>query len=101
MTTIHLAQELGTHLSSRTTGATLRRRIESAVALGQTVTVDWTGVDTVADSFADEAFAVLVEAHGPDWFKRGVHMHALDGVLRDTVLGTVLERRRRHMLRAG
>ncbi|HSN97948.1 MAG TPA: STAS-like domain-containing protein [Candidatus Nanopelagicales bacterium] len=95
-----MAAELGTHLSSRTLGASLRARIESLVDAGQVVTVDFAGVDTISESFADEVFAVLIEKRGSAWFRQGVAMQGLGGALRDTVLGAILERRARVAARA-
>lgn len=43
----------------------LREQIESAIALGAEVAIDFTGVD-VTQSFVDELVGVLVARRGPD-----------------------------------
>lgn len=101
MITIKIAEELGTHLSSRSLATRLRARIESAVDAGQVVVLDFAGVDTLSESFADEVFAVLDATRGAEWFRRGVRVHGLAGGPRDTVLGAILERRTRTAARAG
>lgn len=101
MITIKVAEELGTHLSSRSLGAKLRSRIESAVDAGQIVTIDFAGVDTLSESFADEVFAVLDATRGAEWFRKGVRIQGLAGGPRDTVLNAILERRTRSAARVG
>lgn len=53
------AEELGPVLSGRFLAEELRVRIEAAVAAGMNVVVDFSGVEVIAPSFADELFAKL------------------------------------------
>jgi hypothetical protein len=70
---IRIANEFGTDLSSRTRARHLRRRIAAAIDSGcAPVTVDLAGVRTLSNSFADEAFAVLVHDRSERWFDSNV-----------------------------
>jgi hypothetical protein len=95
MKTIHLEAEFGAYLSSRTTAARLRTQIESLADAGQVAFIDMTNVESMSESFADEAFAVLVAARGAEWFKRGVRLESMRPSIRDNILNAVLERRAR------
>ena len=95
MTRIDLETEFGAYLSSRSTAARLRSQIESVVDSGQIVFIDMTNVDSMSESFADEAFAVLVAARGAEWFRNGIRLEGIKSSIRDTIASTVLERRAR------
>lgn len=54
---IRLADEFGPALTGRTVGIQLRERIERAAERGETIVVDFDGVEALSPSFADEIFA--------------------------------------------
>lgn len=55
------ADELGNALVGRTHGELVRERIEQALESGETVVVDFDGVEFMSPSFADEVFGKLPE----------------------------------------
>lgn len=84
--TIHVATELGTYLSSRRSAGALRQRIEAG---NVPVLIDFSGVQSLSDSFADEFFAVLVQNHGHQWFVANVSVKGLADENRHTVLRAI------------
>jgi hypothetical protein len=54
----------GPDLAARGAGANLRREIERAVVAGEQVVVDLKEVQSISDSFADEAFGILALEFG-------------------------------------
>lgn len=84
--TIHVATELGTFLSSRRSAGALRQRVEAA---NLPVVIDFSDVQSLSDSFADEFFAVLVQNRGHDWFAENVSVKELTGENRHTVLRAI------------
>lgn len=80
-----VANEFGTDLSSRRSGQNLRY----AVTCDAPCVVDFNGVMSISDSFADEFFAVLVEDHGTEWFAANVKVSGLTAELREVVLRAV------------
>ncbi len=90
---VRIATEFGTDLSSRQCAAELRVGITAQTAAGiSPVTLDFEGVRTLSDSFADDAIAVLVADHGADWFKQNVRLVNLSPSVRLSVLEAVHER---------
>lgn len=59
----------GTHLSSRGRATQLRSRIVEA---GERITLDFLGVVSLSDSFADELFGVLALEHDLEWIRDNV-----------------------------
>lgn len=59
MIMIRAAEELGQVLSGRFQAEELRQRIETAVAAGGSVVIDFEGVEAMSPSFADELFAKM------------------------------------------
>ncbi len=91
--TVEIAKTFGTDLSSRQRAAVLRLDIASQTAAGITpVTLDFAGVRTVSESFADGAIAVLVAERGEEWFRQNVRLINLSPFVRLSVLEAVDER---------
>jgi hypothetical protein len=91
--TVEIAKTFGTDLSSRQRAAALRLDITSQTAAGITpVTLDFAGVRTVSESFADGAIAVLVAERGEEWFRQNVRLVNLSPFVRLSVLEAVDER---------
>jgi STAS-like domain of unknown function (DUF4325) len=95
MKSINLEAEFGQYLSSRPTGARLRMQIESSVKAGQVVSIDLTNVESMSESFADEALALLVVEFGSEWFKKSIRLEGAKPHVRDSILNAILERRMR------
>lgn len=53
-------KNIGKHLGTRHSGASVREKIIDALNSGDTVVFDFKEVETVANSFADECFAKLL-----------------------------------------
>lgn len=91
--TVEIAKTFGTDLSSRQRAAALRLDIASQTAAGiSPVTLDFAGVRTVSESFADGAIAVLVAERGEEWFRQNVRLINLSPFVRLSVLEAVDER---------
>ncbi len=91
--TVEIAKAFGTDLSSRQRAAALRLDIAAQTAAGVTpVTLDFAGVRTVSESFADGAIAVLVAERGEEWFRQNVRLINLTSCVRLSVLEAVDER---------
>lgn len=85
--------DLGSDLSSRTAGASVREALVTHFQQGsQLLTVDCTGVRTLCESFADEVFGVLVAEHGKAWFRQHVAVTGLTDSTRASILRAVDER---------
>ncbi len=91
MTTIRIADECGSDLSSRHVASALRKRVVALSADGR-VTLNFEGVRTLSDSFADELCAVLVQERGKEWFKKNVCITNISVVIRQTILEAVQHR---------
>lgn len=82
--------DLGTDLSNRQGAASLRARIISATAeSAEAVALDFTGVRTISDSFADELFGVLAIELGPEWIRSHLSITNLSPDIRQTILEAV------------
>jgi hypothetical protein len=55
---------IGTHLGTRFAGASVREKIISSFSDTDKFVFDFTGVETVSGSFADECFAKLIFSFG-------------------------------------
>ncbi len=92
-TTIRIAEEVGTDVSSRRVAARVRKDVVSAVSAGMgPVVVDFSGVRSISNSFADELLAILVARHGRQWFRDHVKVVGLDAYDRDAILRTIAGR---------
>lgn len=89
---ITIAKEIGSDLSSRSRATALRSRLLEDVKAGSNVILDFEGVRTVSDSFADELFGVTVAALGEDWFRTHLEIKNLAGNLRPAILGAISDR---------
>lgn len=89
MTTISIVQRFGTDVSSRVSAARLREEI---LRSDLPATIDFSRVETVSDSFADELIAVLVERQGKEWFREHIRIVGLAPIDRASVLEVVRRR---------
>lgn len=88
-----LAHEFGTDLSSRQRAAQLREAIVGAASRTEAkCEIDFAGVRTLSDSFADELFGILVSEQGEEWFRDHVLLLNLPPLLRTTILEAVADR---------
>ena len=90
---VRLAQEYGTDLSSRYRAVQLRESIVDASSRASGICeIDFAGVRTLSDSFADELFGVLVSELGEAWFREHVLVSNLPALIRTTILEVVADR---------
>lgn len=88
MSTLDVRLQFGANLASRALGVRLRKELERLAP----VVVDMQGVEVLSDSFADEAFAILVCRHGSAWFRANVKLQEVRSEHRETILSAVFER---------
>lgn len=82
----------GTDLASRTSAATVRYNVVSAISSGNKVVVDLAAVESLSYSYADELFGVLAALQGFDWLVEKTRIvNAKEHVLR--VIAEVISRR--------
>jgi hypothetical protein len=90
---INLAETLGTDLSNRRGAARLRSEIIRKICgPDDLLTIDFAGVRTLSDSFADELFGVLVENRREPWFRQHVRLVNLRADIRLTILEAIQQR---------
>ena len=87
-----LRNAYGTDLSSRQRAVELRNQVTAGVVATGRYVLDFGGVRTVSDSFADELIAVLVAEHGEEWFREHVEIAGLSQDVRHSVLLAVSNR---------
>lgn len=93
MTTVfRIADDYGTDLSSRYRAAGLRQQVIDSAHNGQAVHIDFAGVRTLSDSFADELFGILVLERGDEWFREKISVLNLSPPIRTTILEAVADR---------
>jgi len=90
---IEIATAYGTDLSSRHRAAELRRGVLTQSDAGiEPLTLDFAGVRSLSESFADEAFAVIVAERGEAWFREHLRLVNLSASVRLSILEAVFER---------
>ncbi len=76
--TLHPAQQFGDTLKTRFLGGQLHAQLQSCLAGGSSITVDFSGVKGLGHSFADECFGVLFTEHGPELFRTRLHLAGMN-----------------------
>jgi hypothetical protein len=89
---IFVAKEYGSDISSRFRASQLREEAVRFAVAGDFVELDFAGVRTISESFADELFGVLVEERGEEWFRARVKVINIATLPRTTVLEAVARR---------
>lgn len=93
MTTLRIVKICGTDVSSRSRASELRRKITSLVSDTQSqVELNFRGVRTVSNSFADELFGVLARDNGNAWFRAWIVITNLDEFPRETIVESINNR---------
>ncbi len=91
MKTIFLSKKIGPNLSTRRAAASLR---EELVSSSEPVVIDFSGVELISHSFADELFGKLAEKFGLSVFRDRFHLAKLndnDRMMLRTVVSDRLE----------
>lgn len=90
---ILISTQVGTDISSRTRAARVREEIVREIVNGaESVTLDFTGVRTVSESFADELLAILAAEFGDEWFRTHIQVVNLSPFHRKTILDAIANR---------
>lgn len=88
-TTIGIADECGTNLSSRSLGEQLRARVIGVVLAQGEATLDFARVVAASEPFIDELFVGLGRERGTAWFNRHVRVANLSPAV-DSAVRAVL-----------
>ena len=64
--------EKGTNLGTRSDGGEIRNKIMSEINKGEKVILDFSHVDLVSGSFADECLGIMIAEKGFDFVKNNV-----------------------------
>jgi hypothetical protein len=91
--TFIIAEIIGTDVSSRTKAAQLRDDVVRAANDRQPVQLNFSGVRTISESFADELFGVLVADRGDEWFREHVKVKNVGAFPRKTILEAIAARK--------
>lgn len=84
--------EYGTDFGTRETGQKLRQKLLAIINAGEKVVLDFTGVNVVSNSFADECIAKLLLEMSLDDLKRCTTFRGLNPLAERSVL-VALQRR--------
>ena len=90
--TISVAADWGTDLSSRQQAAELRRQVVGVVEQQGVRQIDLGQLRSVSHSFADELFGVLALKQGEIWFQQKLRLLHLTPYLRQTILEVIASR---------
>lgn len=85
-------REYGENLGTRQLGAVARERLLSLMQVNDSVVLDFTGVNVVSNSFADECIAKVLLEMPLEELKRRTTFHGLNPIASACVL-TALKRR--------
>jgi hypothetical protein len=92
VTTISICLTCGSDISSRKCAAQLRAEILQVIGCSQSVVLDFDGVRTISDSFADELFGILALELGAERFRANVSLANLSDLSRDTIVAAIENR---------
>lgn len=92
MNTFSICRDYGSDISSRVRAARLREAVVQDLDEIPYILLDFAGVRTISESFADELFGVLIEERGEAWFRSHVKVVNLAPLPRATVLEAVANR---------
>jgi hypothetical protein len=84
--------EYGTDFGTRNMGQKLRQKLSALISAGDKVVLDFTGVNVVSNSFADECIAKLLLEMPLDELKRHTTFRGLNPLAERSVL-VALQRR--------
>jgi hypothetical protein len=90
--TILITEACGVDISSRSQAAALRERVVAHIKRLGIAYLDFTGIDTISEPFADEFFGVLVCDHDEFWFEDHVKVGGLSYVARETIMSAMSQR---------
>ena len=84
--------EYGTDFGTRDMGQKLRQKLLALINAGDKVVLDFTGVNVVSNSFADECIAKLLLEMPLDELKRHTTFRGLNPLAERSVLGALQRR---------
>ncbi|WP_194775023.1 STAS-like domain-containing protein [Pararhodonellum marinum] len=83
---------IGTHLGTRVLGESIRKDIEIALEQNQLVTFDFSGIDFISHSFADECFAKLLISMKIEELKKKTTFKDANKLVKRTIAFALKER---------
>lgn len=94
---IRIKDKIGGHdfAGSRGNGKIIREEVKPLLDAGESVTLDFVGVDTVTQSFADEIFGIFIRAFGVGYIKDKLLIVNFNEGIRDTINFVVSYSRKR------
>lgn len=87
-------QQFGDTLKTRFLGAQYRDHLQEMLVSNTEITVNFSGIDGMAHSFADECFGDLYSDFGPEIFRSRIHLVAMNGAVRSVLLLVFADRKR-------
>jgi hypothetical protein len=82
----------GDSLGTRFLGEEARKLIDTRLAQGESVLIDFSGITSITHSFADEAFGELVSTLGLDTFRRRTHFAGANEDIKAIIRFVIAER---------
>ena len=81
-----------TDLASRQAAAELRAQIEKRASQGEKISVDFSSVLSISESYADELFGVLAFRYGLEWLSENVVLHRLNSFAFRAIASAIRQR---------
>ena len=77
-------------IGGRTEGELIRNKIEQCIKSGEVATIDFTGIETITQSFADEIIGLFVRSNGIEFIKKHIKVINASKTIR-TILNFVVK----------
>jgi hypothetical protein len=85
-------KNIGKHLGTRIAGASVREKIIEAIANDESIIFDFTDVEIISNSFADECFAKLTFTFPLDKVKEKTHFQNASPFIKAVIANSFKER---------
>lgn len=71
-------------IGSRAAGEVIRKKMDELFVDKEVVTLDFTGVEEITQSFGDELIGIYIRAYGIDFIKNKVKLNNANQAIKDT-----------------
>lgn len=85
-------KEIGTILGLRKVGKNCRENIEKVISNGETVIIDFEGVESLSSSFADELIAKLYIEYGQEKFITSIKFENINDYMKKIINSSIRDR---------
>ena len=85
-------RDIGKNLGLRKLGEKYRIKIEEAIASGDSIVLNFEGVESVSSSFADELIAKLFVKLGREEFKKNIKLLNTNNFVQTVIKATIRDR---------